>query len=275
MNNYKVLALATCFNRCEKTKKSLYTLQEKNSDIDFDFIICDDNSNDGTYEMLEKIENVTVLKGNGNLFYSGGMRKAISKAKSMDLTKYDYIMFMNDDVEFFENSISKLIIELNSQNSIIIGSMCDDNNQLSYGGAIKTSKIRPNTKNVMSTSDNIVYCDTFCANCVLIPKNIFVKLDNIDSVYTHAMGDFDYGFTAVRNGYKIIASSFFVGKCNDNPVENTWKNVNLTRKERIKRKESPKGLPYKEWFHYLNKNYNILTAIIYSLTPYIRILLKK
>ena len=30
---------------------------------------------------------------------------------------------------------------------------------------------------------------------------------------------------------------------------------------RLHRKESPKGLPGKEWFHYLNKNYNFITAV--------------
>ena len=89
------------------------------------------------------------------------------------------------------------------------------------------------------------------------------------------MGDFDYGFSAVRKGYEIRASEKFVGVCVDNPVQNSWRNPEFSRKERLSMKESPKGLPGKEWFHYLNKNYQIFTAIIYSLIPYLRILLKR
>jgi GT2 family glycosyltransferase len=118
-------------------------------------------------------------------------------------------------------------------------------------------------------------CDTFNANCVLIPWGIFRKLNNIDTVYTHSMGDFDYGYSASRSGVSIKVSDQFVGVCPDNPVSVTWRNTELSRKERLRRKESPKGLPGNEWFHYLKKNYNVLTAIVYSAIPYLRIVFKK
>ena len=65
--------------------------------------------------------------------------------------------------------------------------------------------------------------------------------------------------------------------CPDNPVNsnNNWRNVNLSIKRRIELKESPKGLPFSEYFHYLLKQYNFFTAIAYSIMPYIRIILKK
>ena len=46
----------------------------------------------------------------------------------------------------------------------------------------------------------------------------------------------------------------------------------IERRERFKKKESIKEVPFGEFFHYLLKNYNLLTAIIYSLTPYVKIL---
>ena len=102
-----------------------------------------------------------------------------------------------------------------------------------------------------------------------------MDLENIDPVYTHSMGDFDYGFSAVRKGYEIRVSDQYVGVCIDNPVENSWRNTKFSRKKRLSMKESPKGLPGAEWFHYLNKNYHLITAIVYSVIPYMRILLKR
>ena len=128
---------------------------------------------------------------------------------------------------------------------------------------------------IMADSKEGTLCDTFNANCVLIPWEIFLELDNIDNKYTHSIGDFDYGFEARKKGYAIKVSDEYVGVCPDNPVNNSWRNVNFTRKKRIQLKESPKGLPFNEYFHYLNKQYNLFTAIVYSLLPYIRILLKK
>ncbi len=268
----KVLGLMTCFNRKEKTVRALKNLIQGNPEIEFSFIVADDASNDGTAEALKQFDCVELLFGNGNLFYSGGMRLAISEAKKTE-KEYDYCLLFNDDVDFYELAIERLC---EKENSVIwIGPTCDEKGSLSYGGIVKTSKWRPKTEIVKADSLDGRACDTFNANCVLIPWEIFKKLDNIDEVYTHSMGDFDYGFSAVRKGYSIRVSDEYVGVCPDNPIGVSWRNTELSLKERIRRKESPKGLPAKEWFHYLKKNYNCVTAVIYSCMPYLRILLKK
>jgi GT2 family glycosyltransferase len=120
-----------------------------------------------------------------------------------------------------------------------------------------------------------IFCDTFNANCVLIPFNVFQKLPNIDKKYTHSLGDFDYGLEAGRRGVPIVVSDFFVGKCNDNPSSGTWRDVTLSRRERLKKKESPKGLPRREWFYFVRKHFGFLSACISSMTPYVRILIGK
>ncbi len=108
-----------------------------------------------------------------------------------------------------------------------------------------------------------------------INSKIERDLNNIDPVYRHAMGDYDFGCAAKRSGYRILASNFFVGKCNDNPVTNTWKDSSLSRSQRLKMKESPKGLPLREWFYFLNKNHGFITAIVYSISGYVKIVLGK
>ncbi|MCI9218561.1 MAG: glycosyltransferase family 2 protein [Lachnospiraceae bacterium] len=269
-----ILVLITCYNRKEKTLKFIDTvLQDEQQN--FSFLIVDDNSNDGTAEAVSVFPNVKVIKGNGNLFYSGGMRTAIDEAKASDIRKYDFVMLANDDVEFYKGAITKLISYLGAEKSIIVGATCSSDGEMSYSGVVRTGKIRPGYRNVMSVDDEKRYCDTFCANCVLMPTDIFSSLDNIDPVYHHAMGDFDYGYQAGKKGIRILASHFFVGVCNDNSKVGTWKDVSLSRRERIRKKESPKGLPGKEWFHYLRKNCSFLTAVFYSIVPYVQIILGK
>ena len=267
-----VLGLMTCFNRKEKTIRALENLIKGNQKIDFSFVVADDASTDGTAEALKSFPNVTVLSGNGSLFYSGGMREAIKYAKAAG-NHYDYCLLFNDDVDFVDSAIEELCQK--DSKVIWVGPTSDEKGNLSYGGVVKTSGWHPKTKIVMASSQEGCVCDTFNANCVLIPWEIFMNLDNIDSAYTHSMGDFDYGFSAGRKGYIIKVSDKYVGECPDNPVNISWRNTELSRKERLKKKESPKGLPTKEWFHYLKKNYNILTALIYSAVPFVRIALKK
>lgn len=268
-----ILVLFTCFNRKEKTQNCLNTLS-KNKECNFDYIVLDDNSSDGTIDMLKEYNNVTLLIGDGYSFYSGGMRLAITRAKSIDLMRYGYVMFINDDVSFFESAIDRLVECEGGNGEILVGAVCDKNGCFSYGGEIKASKFKPEFKSVKIDDDDL-YCDTTCANCVLIPRLIFEKLPNIDTTYHHAMGDFDYFFVATDSGYKIRSSDFYVGQCDDNDVKGGWRDTSLPRLTRLKKKESVKGLPFREWFHYLKKNHSMLTAVIFSLTPYIRIILKR
>lgn len=268
----KVLGLMTCFNRKEKTITSINKLVSENPNIEFKFVVVDDNSTDGTKVALEKISGVVVLGGNGQLFYSGGMRMAIQYA--IETTGvYDYCLLFNDDVEFYSQTIEKMLSIENNGREILVGPMCNTEGKLSYGGVIKKSKFCPKFDIIDGTSPRAKSCDTFNANCVLIPWKIFKELGNMDSIYSHSLGDFDYGFKASRKGIPIWVCDFFVGRCSDNPVSGSWRDTNLCRRERLRKKEAKKGLPRKEWWYYLKKNYSIVTAIVYSITPYLKILL--
>lgn len=265
----KILGLATCYNRKEKTLYALQRLVDGNKAIEFHFIIADDNSSDGTKKALEQLDNVQILSGNGSLFYSGGMRLAIGEALKAN-EEYDYCMLFNDDVAFFDGAIE--ILSHKSNQCIWVGPTCDEQGKLSYGGVIKKSLIRPKTEIVMASSKDGLKCHTFNANCVLIPWIIFRRIGNMDVAYSHSLGDFDYGFHASKIGVEIRVSDTYVGKCCDNPASGSWRDKTLPRKKRLKLKESPKGLPRREWFHYLRKNYSICTALVWSLIPYVKIL---
>ena len=267
-----VLGIATCFNRREKTLTSLNRLMEGNPSIRFDFIITDDGSTDGTAQALAEKENVTVLTGSGSLYYSGGMRLAIDCAKKTGKT-YDYCLLFNDDVAFYDGAIEYLAEK--DRNTVWVGPTCDEAGALSYGGIVKASRWRPAVRRVMAATPEGLACDTFNANCVLIPWKIFLSAPNIQPVYTHAMGDFDFGFQLRRGGVHLRVSDRFVGLCSNNSDQGTWADSALPRMERLRRKETPKGLPRREWYFYLRDNYNPFTAVLYSVIPYIRILIKK
>ena len=267
----KVLGLFTCYNRKEKTENCLRELRRGNPKLSFSFIAVDDKSTDGTRELLGRYKDLEVIETEGNAYYSGGMRQAIAAAK-VCCDSYDWILLLNDDVEFYPGTIERLIRYAGHE--IMVGATCDREGNLSYGGVIKESSFRPAFGKRMSGKEK-VYCDTFNANCVLIPGDVFKRLPNIDTKYTHSLGDYDYGLTAGRMGVKIAVSDFFVGICNDNPVQGTWQDVTLSRKERMKKKESPKGLPRREWFYFIRKNYGWFSACVNSVIPYIKIIIKR
>jgi GT2 family glycosyltransferase len=270
----KVLALATCFNRREKTVRAIEQLVHGNPEIAFEFIIVDDGSKDGTKEALEQFDHMTVLEGDGNLFYSGGMRWAIREAKARDGQGYDYCLLFNDDVNFYDHCIEYLA---GKRNDVVwVGPTGSDHGNHIYSGINRKGKHTPKYTHLLAETEEGVPCETLNGNCVLVPWHIFMASPNIPEVYHHSFGDYEYGFGITRAGYQIMVPDRIIGICNDDTKkENSWNDPRLSRIERIRKKESVKGLPFKEYFYYLHHNFSLGTAIVYSITPYVKILLGK
>lgn len=272
----KILIIFTCYNRKNITANCIRTLAAKNRDCRFTFVIADDGSTDGTYSVLHSmadIYDIHIIQGNGSWYYSKGMNIGMKYALEHLHSNFDYMLMINDDVEFFEGSIQALIAQsINQKNSVIAGTMCNDLGELSYG-AIKYTFGYKYRK--MDIDEWELPADTFNANCVLIPYTIFKNVGAMDEYYKHSLGDFDYGLLLKKNGYKIFPSKKYTGKCNNNKSKGTWMDPNLSRRERIRKKEYIKGAPTKQWFYFLRKNFGLFWAVKGTVTPFIRIMLKK
>lgn len=274
----KITVIFTCFNRKEKTLCCMKSLLEGNKNLEFGFVILDDNSADGTPEQLTQLQqegwDITLLHGDGNSFWAGGMRKAIACAKKH--TDTDYYLMVNDDVEFYPMVIEKMVEEAerfrekNGKAEALVGPMCDRTGKFSYGGiryqkGIHYAEIGPESENRS--------CDSFNMNCLLLEKETFLAVPNFDEHYIHTLADFDYGLCMKRMGIPMQVVDFYAGVCPDNDPKGGWSDRNLTRRERLKKKESVKGAPFGPWFYFLRKNFGIGQALVHSITPYVRILL--
>lgn len=268
----KVAVLLTCHNRKEKTIKCINGLSLNEAKVEF--VVVDDGSTDETADALEQIGDcVTVIRGDGNLFYSGGMRKAMEYCKGQAGSTgidADFYVLVNDDVEFDPGVLDKL--EVLPRDKAYVGAMRDSNGKCSYGGIKYVKGIHYKT---VTPNDPDRSCDTFNANFVAVPAEVFRNVPIMDSHYAHSLGDFDYGLSIGRAGYKIEVLDFYAGVCENNPSEKTWRDTSLSRGERFKKKESVKGAPFGPWFYFLKKNFGLGYACVYSLTPYVRILLGK
>lgn len=271
----KVAVLLTTYNRCEATVRCLKSIYENNETIDFRFVVVDDNSSDETVSELSKLPvRIKIINGDGNLYWNGGMRKAIKFALG-SAEKLQYVLLINDDVIFNKGAIDRLVERLNvSKADVIVGATSDSLGNMSYGGVVKKSKVFAKF-DLLKPTEEYEQCDTFNCNCVLMTAKAFVSAGNLDAKYKHSMGDYDYGMNIRRLGMTVISSNEYVGSCNDNDSSGTWRDNNLSIAERLKLKEGPKGLPAKDWFYFVKKNYGVLPAIYHSVTPYVRILIKK
>lgn len=267
-----ILILLTCYNRKDKTLKCIHSIYSKSYNVKF--IILDDNSTDGTFESIKKLEyDIVLLRGNGSSYWNGGMRLAVSYIFENKIIA-DYILFINDDVDFHRHVIDKMVQQSKKkEDAVIVGATCDNNGNQTYGAIkYKLKGIKYETVGIDQTE---LQCDTFNCNCVLINKEILNNIGNFDELYTHAFGDFDYGLRIKKAGYSIYTLGEFVGICNTNSVKDTWKDNTISIFKRLKLKESIKGLPRKQWFYFLKTHFDIKTAIWYTITSYLRIFIKR
>lgn len=275
----EIVIVMTCFNRKKSTVNCIKKLHEGNINNEYHYIVVDDNSTDGTREAVAALgyADVELVQGDGSLFWNGGMHKGIREAV-FRYGQSGYILLINDDVDFEPGILDRMAEyakgreKQDGEKIVLVGATRDDKGNLSYGGILYRKGLN---YDMIGPDQPETECSTFNANCTLIPMEAMVKAGNVDPYYKHSMGDFDLGFTIGKNGTRIFVYPEYVGQCNDNPKEGTWMDPSLGIRRRIRLKESKKGLPFKDWFHFLYKNFGLGTACVRSVTPYIKILLHR
>ena len=120
---------------------------------------------------------------------------------------------------------------------------------MSYGGwrQVTGRKLSTAWEKVLPDAKQWVNCDTMNGNCVLIPQDVVKKVGNLDSSFTHSIGDIDYGLRARNEGCQVVIASGYYGVCDVNDGSGLWRDQRLPILTRWKRFLGPKGFPVKEW----------------------------
>lgn len=280
LTRFRLAVLLTCHNRRETTLASVRRLfeQELPQNTDLTAFVVDDGSTDGTSEALRKeFPQVRLLHGNGNLYWSGGMRWAFAEALDED---FDYYFWLNDDTFLCPDALARLVAthhelaERGEDRSIIVGSLRDpDCGHITYGGVIRSSRIHPLKFRLLPPADKPLSCEAFNGNAVLLPRSVTRIAGNISSPFTHGLGDFDYGLRARKLGCFLWISPGFVGTCRRNGTENTFFDSGLPWGERMRKMLNTKGLPPREYGCFARMHGGIFWPVFWVL-PYIRITLQ-
>jgi GT2 family glycosyltransferase len=225
--------LLTCHNRKDKTIKSLSSLlkalevyNKKNNNrhglIKSEIYLTDDGCTDGTTAAIEAIfhsEDIHILKGDGNLYWAGGMRFAWKEALKSS-KKWDYYLLLNDDTILLENAFDELINThmycLNKYNrtGIYSGITCDsvDHSKITYGGDVFINRFTGSRKR-LGVSAEPQLCDFTNANIVLLSSEIVNKIGFFYEGYIHGAADFDYTYQARKKGIPVLITAKPCGIC--------------------------------------------------------------
>jgi GT2 family glycosyltransferase len=239
--------------------------------------LTDDGSTDGTSEAVgARFPQVKILTGDGNLYWNGGMRVAFAEAMKGG---FDYYLWLNDDTTLHRNALAHLLAAYQSatafydKNAIIVGSTCDSGtNEVSYGGWNSVSRVkRSKFKRVLPDVNGLMECDSMNGNCVLIPGCVAERVGNLDPVFTHSMGDIDYGLRARMMGVRNWVAPGFVGVCESNAGKGLWVDKSLSYGERWKKLLGPKGLPLHEWYIFTRRHAGVIWPLVWA-SPYFKLL---
>lgn len=261
--------ILTVHNRREITIECLESIAKQeleNWNVKSSIYLTDDGSTDGTADSIrERYPRVKILYGSGNLYWNGGMCLAFGEAIK---DNRDFYLWLNNDTALFRDALARLLnVSRQFQDkAIIVGSTKDpDTNQWSYGGAIIKEKFRPLKFTPVMPEEFPKSIDTMNGNCVLIPRAVTNILGNLDSAFTHGIGDRDYGLRARKKGIPIYLGPGYYGYCKRNPPIQYPKSIIGY----LSKMSSIKVLPFKEYVKYAKRHAGPFWPL-YAVSPYVR-----
>lgn len=210
----KVSTIIPCHNRKEITLKCLSSLRQiPCSEFQHFIYLVDDQSTDGTRESVQKQfhDQVTILDGNGSLFWTGAINMGIQKALN---DQCDVIHLMNDDVIFDANFLKSLVQSVKVHSKTIFGSITcsiEDPSKVVRGGVFLTDyKIWPWVEIKGESIEDekfkhIYHVDSLSGRSVCIPSVVFKKIGLFNQKkFPHNFADLDFFFRAKKYGFNVM-----------------------------------------------------------------------
>ena len=202
-----VYCVVPVYNRLKVTKSFMGHINEQDYPA-VHTVIVDDGSVDGTGEYLAQLSqsNLTVIKGNGNLWWGGAMHLGMSYV--MGVAKgSDYLLMINDDVRIEREYISILVKESITNGAPVVGSSQRDEvtgELLGSGFHIDYWGMRfvP-----VDCEDKNVTVDALPGRGVLFPMRAVLAAGKINArIFPHFLGDLEYTARVGEFGFKILLS---------------------------------------------------------------------
>ncbi|MGC1514929.1 MAG: glycosyltransferase [Maribacter sp.] len=245
--------LLTCFNRKEKTLAALAYLMKAHAlvqeQLSLQVYLTDDGSTDGTAEAVAATYPETmILKGNGNLFWAGGMRNSWKEALKGD---YEGYLLLNDDTNVYPEFFSELLaahtyaLSTYGMGGIYLGSTKDVNTQkISYGGAKLTNAFWFKY-HFLEPNGQFQTCELGNANIMWVARDVVSKIGILSEGYVHGIADYDYTLKAVAKKIPVLVAKQYCGTCTDDHADIYQTFPEKTIAERIALLRNPLALDFK------------------------------
>lgn len=199
-------------NKIEYTQRCIEAIYRDNTSVNFEVIIIDNGSTDGTKKYLNSLnkENLIVISNTKNLGFVDACNQGV------DFSNGKYIVFLNNDTVPLKNWLEEMVLTIKQDNSIgIVGAkLIYPNDTLQEAGGIIWNDAsgwnygrgdNPN-KPQYNFLKEVDYCS---GACMIITKKLFLEVGGFDKRYSPAYyEDTDLCFSVRKLGYKVIYNPF-------------------------------------------------------------------
>ena len=216
----KLSIITINYNNIEGLKETVYSVLEQNAFNDFEYIIIDGGSSDGSKEFIEKCDRIDYWVSEADSGVYNAMNKGIKVATG------EYCIFMNSGDVFYDKDVLKNVFRYNLSEDFVVG------NHFSKG------KINKAPENI--TAFDIFY-NALCHQSVFIKTKI-LKDDPYDETLS-LVADWKHMFEwlALKNAtYKHI--DIVICKYDNTGMSSKqWKLVRQERED-VKKKLLPQRI---------------------------------
>jgi GT2 family glycosyltransferase len=268
-----IAVVLTCHNRRVKTLECLHNVykQKLQEGASFRVFLTDDGSTDGTFDAVAvEFPDVSIIRGGGSLYWCGGMRVAWKAAIQED--QFDYFLWLNDDTLLKPGAIADMLDTARKEFGIIVGSCHDPETEIwTYGGRATGDGKKSLAGTPVLPGSTVQRCQQMNGNVVLVPKAVVDRIGILSDAFTHAIGDFDYGFRALDAGIPLIVPPHYQATCSSNPMP-AWCNPGTPFHKRLALFNNPKGIYFSEFMVFCYRHFG-LKCILIGAKVIIRLLL--
>jgi len=195
------------WNRCDELRRTLVDL--KNQDTDFELIVVDNGSIDGSPEEVRKYwPSAKIIEMKMNKGVSGGRNEGIRVATG------DILIFLDDDASFAKNDALSRIrkkFEEDSEMGILA-----TNSLLTLTGEPEREAIPRRDKKIPSADCQTSY---FCGVAFAIRRVIIKDIGDFFEGYFYSCEELDLSWRAMDRGYQIVWAVNIVVLHRRSPVE--------------------------------------------------------
>ena len=207
-NSTSVSIIIPVFNKIELTLQCLNSLNEINSQNIFEVIVVDNNSTDGTNEILNKVKDslkyeLKIIQNSSNLGFAKANNIGIKSAK------YDNILFLNNDTIAEIDFLNKPVEILNSKNIGAVGikllypDRLIQHAGLAFGGNKLAQHIFNFYPSHYPPANFSKEVSAITGACFFIKKSLFEKLGGFDEAFINGQEDIDLCMKIKSLGLKI------------------------------------------------------------------------